>query len=288
MNEKNTVVIVTGASRGVGKGAALGLADENTIVYITGRASSDSPLPGTLDKTVQQIQQRGGQARAIYCDHSDDSQIAKMVAQVIDEQGKIDLLVNNVYQVPDDLLVWQPFWQRPLNSHWQAMMEVGLRSHYVSSCLVASHMVERQAGAIATISSPAANVYMHSVIYGMGKAAKDKMTQDMAKELREYNVAAFGLWPGIVKSERLQPLLDAGQLPAEYEALKSGMETPEFTGRILHAILAQDQAMSLSGGSWYNCELALKLGVKDADGAQPTSYAAMFGEPVVVNDVMIK
>lgn len=291
MTKDKRVIIVTGASRGVGKGTALAMAQDQCVVYVTGRSKYDgqtTDLPGNLQATVDGIKKRHGEARAIFCDHNDDAQIERMIEQVMDEQGHIDVLVNNVYQVPDDLLEWRPFWERPLNNHWAAMMGVGLRAHYVASRALAPHMVRRKKGMIATVSSPAVRGYIHSVIYGMGKAAKDKMMQDMAKELREFDVAALGLWPGIVRTERLQPVIDSDQLPESYLPLLPGMESPEFTGRILNAILNQDKALQYSGRSWWNSELAIELGVKDSDGKQPESYAPFMGTPVIPTEGMIK
>lgn len=292
MNEnKKRIVLVSGGSRGVGKGSALALSNENTICYITGRSLNEgqtTSLPGTIGKTAQEIEQRGGTCIAVECDHKDDAQIASLVERIINEQGRIDILVNNVYQVPDDLIEWKPFWQRPINAHWQSMIDIGLRSHYVLSHAVAPHMVKAQSGMMITISSPAARAYIHSVIYGVGKAAKDKMMHDMAKELREHKVAAFALWPGIVKTERLLPALETGQLPDSYTALLSGMESAEFSGRIIDAIDATGQAMQYSGQSWWNSELAKSLNVVDIDGRLPDSYAAFMGEPIKPPETMIK
>ena len=290
-NSRNRIVLVTGATRGVGKGAATALAGTNTTVYFTGRSTSPnqhSVLPGTLQETEQAILQRGGNAIAIKCDHTDDAQVQALIARIIDEQGKLDILVNNVYQVPDDLLDWKPFWERPIDTHWNAMIKLGLRAHYVACHAVAPHMVAAGHGMIVNISSPAARAYIHSVIYGIGKAGKDKMMQDMAKELKEHNVAAFALWPGIVKTERLQPAIEADTLPPEYEALKPGMESPEFSGRIIDAIDAQGKAMELSGQSWWNSQLASDLQVQDIDGSQPEPYDSIFGNPVAPSDAMVQ
>jgi len=289
--QSKTVVLVTGASRGVGKGTALALAEKDTIIYISGRSLSEgqtTALPGTLQQTADEIKQRGGYCVAVPCDHSDDAQIEALIAKIMDEQGRLDILVNNVYQVPDDLIEWQPFWKRPIQAHWDAMIHVGMRAHYLASYHAAPHMVAAKNGMIVTISSPAARAYIHSVIYGLGKAAKDKMMHDMAKELREHQVAAFALWPGIVKTERLQPAIDADTLPEEYEPLKSGMESPEFSGRIIRAIHDKSLAMKFSGQSWWNSQVAKELGVVDTDGLQPDSYAAFLGEPLTPPEAMIK
>lgn len=289
--EKQRVILVTGASRGVGKGAALALSNSNTITYITGRSRTEgqtTSLPGTLDKTSVEINDNGGNCIAVECDHSEDQQIKELITQIIAEQGCLDILVNNVYQVPDDLLQWKPFWERPIDEHWEAMIKVGVRAHYVASVHAAPHMVARRSGMIINISSPAARAYIHSVIYGIGKAATDKMMHDMGKELREHNVAAFALWPGIVKTERLLPAIEADALPPEYELLKAGMESAQFTGRIIDAIDANGTAMELSGRSWWNSELSRTLNVVDIDGTQPESYAPFMGEPIEPPQTMIK
>lgn len=285
------VVLVTGASRGVGKGTALALGATGATVYVSGRSRSEgqtSALPGTIDATAEEINQRGGQGIAVECDHTDDQQIQQLVSGIIAEHGRIDILVNNVYRVPDDMLEWKPFWERPLDDHWQAMIDLGLRAHYVAAFHAAPHMVKANSGMIVNISSPGARAYLHSVIYGLGKAAKDKMMHDMGKELRPYNVAALALWPGIVKTERLAPAIKADALPPEYEALKPGMESPEYPGRIIDAIANLDNYMDYSGQSWWNSELGQSLDVQDIDGAQPMSYAPFMGEPGTPPEAMIK
>lgn len=289
--KNNRVVLVTGGSRGVGKGTALALGATGATVYVSGRSSSDgqtTALPGNIHTTAEEITARGGKGIAVICDHTDDKQIAALIEKIISEQGRIDILVNNVYQVPDDMLEWQPFWKRPLNDHWQAMIDLGLRAHYVASYYAAPHMIKQAAGMIVNISSPGARCYLHSVIYGVGKAGKDKMMHDMAKELREYNVAALAIWPGIVKTERLAPAIEANALPEEYEPLKPGMESPEYPGRIIDAIAKADNYMDYSGRSWWNSEVGNELDVQDIDGAQPMSYAPFMGEPGIPPEAMVK
>ena len=289
--QADRVVLVTGASRGVGKGTALALGATGATVYVSGRSRIEGQtcdLPGTIDDTAQEINERGGTGIAIECDHSDDRQIRALVDQVITEQGRMDILVNNVYQVPDDILEWKPFWERPLTEHWSAMIDLGLRAHYVAACCAAPHMVDAGSGMIVNISSPAARAYIHSVIYGIGKAAKDKMMHDMGKELSEYGVAALALWPGVVRTERLAPAIETDSLPPEYEALKPGMESPEYSGRIIDAVSKLDNYMEFTGQSWWNAALGLSLGIKDIDGAQPECYAAFMGEPVTPPEAMIK
>ena len=285
------VVIVTGASRGVGKGIALALGASGATVYVTGRARQEgqtTSLPGTIDRTADEVTARGGKGIAAFCDHGDDEQICELIQRVISEQGRLDILVNNVFQVPDDLLEWKPFWERPVNAHWDAMIGIGLRAHYVAAYHAAPHMVAARSGLIVNISSPGARAYLHSAIYGIGKAGTDKMIHDIGKELRDYDVCAVALWPGIVKTERLQPAIDADELSPEYEALKPGMETPEFSGRLIDAIASKDDYMQFAGRSYWNSELGIELGVNDADGSQPESYAPFLGEALQPPEAMIK
>lgn len=280
------VALVTGASRGVGKGVALALGAEGATVYVTGRSRTegDAPLPGTIDKTVEEIAARGGTAIAVPCDHRNDDEIASVVASIINDQGKIDILVNNVFAVPDDLIEPKPFWERPL-SHWDDMIDLGLRAHYVAAHAVAPHMVKAAGGLIVNISSPGARCYIHSAIYGIGKAGADKMAADMAKELREHGVAALSLWLGIVKTERTNLALDAA--PEAYAPLMDGLESPEYPGRIIAALYQAGQVMDRSGQAWYTSELGAELNVEDIDGRIPASYREMLGGPAEPNPAMI-
>jgi len=285
---KPLVVVVTGASRGVGKGIALALGKTGAVVYVSGRSTAEnehSPLPGTVAATADEISNSGGKGLAVICDHRDDQQIQALFDQVISEQGRIDVLVNNVFCVPDDLLEQKPFWERA-DTHWSDMIDLGLRAHYVACCQVAPHMVKQQSGLIINISSPGSVCYMHAPVYGIGKAGCDKMIQDIARELAEHNVAALGLWPGIVTTERTTALMEMA--PDAYTELAAGLESPEFAGRIIHALLASDDWMSRSGKAWYTSELGLELGVTDVDGRQPASYRDMLGSPTEPAAAMIR
>ncbi|MEN8722720.1 MAG: SDR family NAD(P)-dependent oxidoreductase [Alphaproteobacteria bacterium] len=280
------VALVTGASRGVGKGVALALGEAGAIVYVTGRSrqEGDAPLPGTIDKTVEEIAARGGKAIAVPCDHRNDDEVESLIAAIVNDQGRIDILVNNVFAVPDDLIEAKPFWERPL-SHWDDMIDLGLRAHYVAARAAAPHMVGAGQGLIVNISSPGARCYIHSAIYGIGKAGADKMAADMAKELRDHGVAALSLWLGIVKTERTTMALEAA--PEAYAPLMDGLESPEYPGRIIAALYENGQVMARSGQAWYTSELGAELKIEDVDGRIPASYREMLGGPAAPNPAMI-
>ncbi len=280
------VVVVTGASRGVGKGVALALAQMGGTVYVTGRSQNegDAALPGTIHATADAVTKRGGTGVAVACDHRDDDQVRALFERVRDEQGRIDILVNNVFAVPDDLIEQKPFWDRPM-SHWSDMIDLGLRAHYLASCCAAPVMVEQGAGLIVNISSPGARCYIHSPVYGIGKAGADKMAQDMAKELRPHGVAALSLWLGIVMTERTNLAMEAA--PEAYKALEPGLETPEYPGRIIAVLAADPELMSRSGQAWYTSELGAEYKVEDVNGRIPASYREMLGGPAEPSEAMI-
>ena len=285
--DSSSVILVTGASRGVGKGIALALAASGATIYITGRSvdKASGNLPGTIHQTTQEINQRGGKGIAVACDHSDDTQIDALFERINTDHGGVDLLVNNVFKVPDCLLEEVPFWKKP-KSYWGDIIDIGLRAHYLASCHAAEKMVAKKSGLIVNISSFGARCFIHTPIYGIGKAGADKMAHDMAVELRPHKVAALSLWLGIVRTERTQLVMS--ETPQSYEALSSGIESPEFAGRIIQALANDPQLMDRSGKSWISAQLGEEYGVVDIDGKKPSSYAAMLGEPATPSEAVIR
>ena len=187
------VALVTGASRGVGKGVALGLGEAGATVYVTGRTVDDGQgvgnLPGTIHQTVDEVNRLGGHGVAIACDHRDDEQVKAVLARIEAAHGRLDILVNNVWGgyefFWDGTEFWteQGFWTMPL-SRWDAMFQAGVRAHYVASVLAAPLMVARRAGLIVNISFIAAGKDDSGVCYGTAKAADDRMAACMAHDLR--------------------------------------------------------------------------------------------------------
>jgi len=272
------VAIVTGASRGAGKGVAVALGREGYTVYVTGRskAEGDAPLPGTIYRTADEVTEAGGRGIAVACDHADDAQVEKLFQQVADENGgRLDLLVNNATFIHDDLTTAKPFWEKPTNL--VKIYDVGLRSSYIASWHAAQLMVPRRSGLMAFISSPGAACYMHGPAYGSQKAAHDKLAFDMAFDLKPFGVSAIALWLGVLKTERTE--IAQREHPEEYEKFKGIEEHPEFTGRIIHAVATAPDLAALSGQAFYTSELGIKYGVTDVDGRQPIVFREMLGGP---------
>ncbi|HEX2953506.1 MAG TPA: SDR family NAD(P)-dependent oxidoreductase [Bacillota bacterium] len=272
---KGKVAVVTGASRGVGKGIAVGLGESGATVYITGRTVHDGeatvPLAGTLLETVKEIERAGGKGIPIRCDHRNDDEVKAVFDQVLREQGKLDILVNNAWAgyeniarvtKPEEYIFEAPFWEQPI-SFWDDMQTVGLRSTYVASHLAAPIMLKQKDGLIVNISFFAGRKYMSNVAYGVCKAAVDRLTTDSAIELRDYGVTVLSLYPGLVRTESVMRNKDFIDL--------SNSESPQFLGRCV-AALAGDQARhSLTGQIVIAAEIAEKYGFRDIDGKQPKS-----------------
>jgi len=172
-NLKGKIALVTGASRGIGKGIAIALGEAGCTVYITGRSVDENHPSGKgLIDTAQQIIKGGGIAKMVQCDHSKDEDIENCFRKIFAEEGKLDILVNNVFQVPEGKWV-TPFWEQKMG-YWDPTFLVGVRCHYLASCIAAVEMVKRKCGLIINISSFGATNYVYNVAYGAGKAAVDK------------------------------------------------------------------------------------------------------------------
>ena len=286
--EVRPVAVVTGASRGAGKGIALALGGRGYTVYVTGRSerAGDAPLPGTIHETAAEIERLGGHGIAVSCDHGDDAQVRALFERVAREQdGRLDILVNNACAIPDELVQPGGFWEKPLSL--LSLLNVGMRSNYVASYYAAPLMVARRAGLIVHTSSFGGTCYMHGPAYGAGKAAVDKMAHDMGVELRAHNVAVVSIWMGLLKTERTDVALSDPELARHYEHLLETMESPQLTGLVIDALARDPHLMDRSGRIWIGAELAQQYGIHDLDGRQPPSHRPMLGDPTVFSAAVI-
>lgn len=283
-SENRQVAVVTGASRGVGKGVALALGAAGMVVYVTGRSTTTSGsqlrgqvLPGSIQETAEAVTRAGGLGIAVACDHGDDAQVKALFEQVGREQGRLDLLVNNATFLHENLIDPGPFWEKPLEL--VGILDVGLRSSYVASYYAAPLLVAGGHGLIAFVSSYGASCYMHGPAYGAQKIGCDKLAADMAVDLENTGVAAVSLWLGPQRTERTAI---AGEERADqYEAFLAQAETPEFNGRVIHALLNDPALASLSGQTLVTAELAAGYGISEEGGRMPPSYREQLGEPRV-------
>jgi NAD(P)-dependent dehydrogenase (short-subunit alcohol dehydrogenase family) len=276
------VALVTGASRGVGKGIALALGARGMTVYVTGRSVTqslgrlkDTALPGTLTETATEIDRLGGHGIPIACDHADDAQVKTAFDQVERQHGRLDILVNNATFIHDNLIDPGGFWEKPLDL--VRILDVGLRSAYVASYYAAPLMVRRRAGLIAFISSFGSSCYMHGPAYGAQKSGLDKLAADMGVDFEAYGVTAVSLWLGMQITERTAAAMQAR--PNQYEQFLQQAETPRFNGQVIHALASDPRSMRFNGKTLITAELAREYGITEEGGREPPSYREMLGAP---------
>jgi len=270
MRLKGKVVVVTGASRGVGRGIAVALGAEGATVYLSGRTmdAAGEEIGGSLRQTAEEIDARGGRGVPVRCDHGVDEDVQALFARVESEQGRCDILVNNVFAIPSGEMFGTAFWKQPIG-FWDTMHRVGLRSHYVASVYAAPLLLKSQ-GLIANISSFGGASYQVNVAYGVGKAGVDRLARDMARDLKPHGVCSVALYPGVVRTERVL----AGELPFSTEV----SESPEFTGRAIAALFADPKRMDKTGRVHVVAELAEEYGFDDVDGTRPPSLRQLSRE----------
>lgn len=282
---KNVVVVVTGASRGAGKGIAVALGAHGATVYVTGRSlkDGDAPLPGTIYETADAVTKAGGRGIAVVCDHRDDGQVEALFGFVAKNSGQLDILVNNATFLHDSLIEKGPFWEKPLDM--VDILDVGLRSAYVASWHAARLMAPRKNGLIAFTSSFGASCYMHGPGYGAQKVGVDKFAKDMGVDLKPYNVAAASIWMGMLRTDRTKRVMDAD--PQKYAGFWEIAETPEFTGHVIAALYRDPQRAEKSGQVHIGAELGLAYGITD-EGRQPPSHRAMLGGPTPAHPAVVE
>jgi NAD(P)-dependent dehydrogenase (short-subunit alcohol dehydrogenase family) len=261
---RGKVALVTGASRGIGKGIACELGDAGCTVYVTGRTTGDGER--TIDTTARLVGEAGGEGRAIACDHGDDAQIQALFEKIRSDVGKLDILVNNVFKIPDPPAWGGGFWDHPIQI-WDDQVGIGLRAHYVASWHAAPLLFESGPGAaILNVSSPGGSSYHFSSSYGAGKAGLNRLTADMALELKDKGVAAVVLYPGAVSTEFIQDSAAATGMDL------SKAQTVTFVGRAAVALLAADDLMERTGTIQWVDDLAEEFDFADENGNRPPPY----------------
>jgi NAD(P)-dependent dehydrogenase (short-subunit alcohol dehydrogenase family) len=270
------IAVVTGASRGAGKGIAIALGHAGMTVYVTGRsvADGDSPFGGSVNETAEAISKAGGKGIAVALDHADDEAVAALFARVKEEQGRLDILVNNAAKLGAATTMQGGFWEKPIEV--VDLITIGLRSHFVASYYAAPLLIANGRGLIINTGHYGAVAYYQGPAYGAQKAGADKMAADMAKELRPRNVAAVSIWMGGLDTERARAYLATPPVEARPKAKR---ESPQFTGRVIAALYASDNMMDYSGRALIGAELGSFLGVTDIDGTRPLSHRYTMGGP---------
>jgi NAD(P)-dependent dehydrogenase (short-subunit alcohol dehydrogenase family) len=276
--------IVTGASRGAGRGIAAALGASGWRVYVTGRSDAASGRSTTIEATAAQVSAAGGDGVPVRVDHADDQSVAQLFARVAEESGRLDLLVNNAAAIHEELTNPAPFWEKPIGL--ADVLDVGLRSGYVTSWHAARMMVGQDRGLIVFTSSPGSVCYMHGPAYGAQKAGVDKLAADMAVDFRGTGVAVVSIWMGILLTEKLRRAF--GGNPGGLAEFAAHAETPEFTGHLINALYDDPAVDELTGQTLIGAELAQRYGITDEDGRRPSSHREMLGSPRVAHPAVVR
>ncbi|GIX31978.1 MAG: short-chain dehydrogenase [Porticoccaceae bacterium] len=272
------VALVTGASRGVGRGIALALAEQGASVYVVGRTERPGgELSGTIGETAAQCEARGGRGIPVRVDLARDEEIAALFQRIGDEAGRLDILVNNAIAIPEALTEPGGFWEKPLEL-WE-MFDIGVRAAFVVSWHAARLMVPARDGLIAFLSGYVGATYTLGAVFGTTKAAVDRMARDMAIELKPHGVTAVSLWQNFTYTERALRNLERVPGLGERLAGEAG-SSPEFPGRVIAALARDPERLLLTGGTHIVAELAERYGVRDVDGRQIPSLRGVRGTPI--------
>lgn len=264
---KGRVAVVTGSSRGIGRGIAVGLGEAGATVYVTGRSVGDGPL--TIDTTAAMVTDAGGVGIAVPTDFFDDAQIEALYAQIEAEQGRLDIHVNNAFKIPDPPVWGGKFWEHPIQV-WDDQVGIGLRAAYVASVHAVKLMMSSDDSLkfMTNISSSGSEQYALSASYGIAKSGTDRLTRDFAVEGKEDGLVVVGLWPSMVMTEFILESVAKGDINWDLEQA----ETPLYTGRVIAALASEnDRSVTRSGQVFTTSEIALHFGIRDERDLQPTN-----------------
>jgi NAD(P)-dependent dehydrogenase (short-subunit alcohol dehydrogenase family) len=277
---QSIVALVTGASRGAGRGIALELGATGATVYVTGRSVDGGPttdnVPGTIDQTARDVTSRGGRGVAIRCDHTDDADVAALFDRLRSEHGHLDVLVNNVWGGYEDpacrpLLV-KPFWEQSPDQ-WDGMFTAGVRAHLVVSGLAVPLMLPGRRGVIVhTTANVGALPYMPNLLYHLSKHAVARLAWAMAQELRPHGITAVALAPCFMRTERVVEAFRRAGMAERLDGPGGPSETPVYLGRAVVALATDPGVIEKTGQLLEAGVLAREYGFTDVNGTQPPPF----------------
>ena len=257
------IAVVTGSSRGIGRGIAVGLGEKGATVYITGRSQGEGPL--TIGETAEMVNEAGGLGIPVAIDLADDKQIEDLYGQINKEHGRLDIHVNNAFKIPNPPVWGGKFWEHPIQV-WDDQVGIGLRAAYVASVHATRLMMRNNSlKLIVNISSSGSERYALSASYGVAKMGTDRLTRDFAVEGKEDGLCVVGLWPSQVLTEFILESIDKGDIELDEE----NSETPLYTGRVIAALATNEDRFERNGQVLTTAELALHYGIKDERDKQP-------------------
>jgi NAD(P)-dependent dehydrogenase (short-subunit alcohol dehydrogenase family) len=276
----NVIALVTGASRGAGRGIALELGAAGATVYLTGRSVDGRPttdnVPGTIDECARAVTDRGGRGIPVRCDHTVDVDVESLFGRIRDDHGRLDILVNNVwggYENSDCRpLPFVPFWEQSLHQ-WDGMFTAGVRAHLTASRLAVPLMLPQRRGLIvSTTANLEALPYMRNLFYDLAKNAVARLVWAIAPEVREHGIAALAVAPGFMRTERVMEAFRRAGAPDAIDGPGGPKETTAYLGRAIVALASDGRVIEESGQLVDVGTLAREYGFTDIDGTQPPPF----------------
>ncbi|HEX6705562.1 MAG TPA: SDR family NAD(P)-dependent oxidoreductase [Albitalea sp.] len=280
---RDCIALVTGASRGAGRGIAQELGAAGATVIVTGRSTRREPastygelmklsglatLPGSIDETAEEVTRAGGRGIAVRCDHTREDEVAALFERVQREQGRLDLLVNNAWGGHETFngVFEAPFWEHPL-SNWDSMMDRGVRNHLLASRFAAPIMVRQKRGLIVTTTFRDRDRYLRgNLFYDLAKAAMNRLAFAMAEELRPHGVTSLGVSPGWMRTEFVLLGHKTDEAHWQERPTLARTESPRYLGRAVAALAGDVDVLAKSGAVHRVADLAREYGFTDIDG----------------------
>jgi NAD(P)-dependent dehydrogenase (short-subunit alcohol dehydrogenase family) len=281
--------MVTGASRGAGRGIAVELGAAGATVYVTGRSTRERPattygqllalsdmakVPGSIDDTADEVTRMGGRGIAVPCDHTRKEEVKALFARVERDAGRLDLLVNNAWGGHETFngVFEAPFWEHPL-ANWDSMFDRGVRNHLVSSRCAAPLMVRHKRGLIATTTFWDRGHYLRgNLFYDLAKASMTRLAFGMAQELKPHGVASVAVSPGWMRTEFVLAGHKTDEAHWQERSALAATESPRYLGRAVAALAGDPQVLQKTGAVLRVADLAQEYGFADIDGRQVKAF----------------
>jgi NAD(P)-dependent dehydrogenase (short-subunit alcohol dehydrogenase family) len=286
---KDCVAVVTGASRGAGRGIAVELGAAGATVYVTGRSTRENPaqsygellalsglpaLPGNIDDTAEEVSRQGGRGIAVRSDHTSEEEVKQLFARVEHEHGRLDLLVNNAWGGHEVFngVFDAPFWEHSL-AQWDAMFDRGVRNHLIAGRCAAPMMVRAGRGLMLTTTFWDRDRYLRgNLFYDLAKASMSRLAFGMAQELRPHGVASLAVSPGWMRTEFVLAGHKTDEAHWHERPALARTESPRYLGRAVVALAGDAKVMEKSGGVHRVGDLAREYGFTDVDGRQVEAF----------------
>ncbi|MBZ0236969.1 MAG: SDR family oxidoreductase [Deltaproteobacteria bacterium] len=281
---RDCIAVVTGASRGAGRGIAHELGAAGATVYVTGRSTraaaadtygrflaqgSLAAMPGSIDDTADEVTTAGGHGIAVRCDHTDPAQVRELFARVERERGRLDLLVNNAWGGHETLTheyLSAPFWEQPL-AHWESMFDHGVKNHVIACQLAAPLFVRQQRGLVVTTTFRDRDRYVKgNLFYDLAKATMSRLAFAVAEELRPHGVTSLAVSPGWMRTEIILAAFQTDEASWHERPPLARTESPRYVGRAVAALAADPDVHRRTGGVYQVGDLAREYGFTDIDG----------------------